>query len=146
MNDCVAEKLPFVLFIVDDDDVAVEGVMRSLAKSGIQCDTMVATDGLEALEILRGEHPEKTITGPFLVLLDLNMPRMDGFEFLDALRADKRLHQSVVFVLTTSSRDADRSRAYDGNIAGYMVKSAVGPQFSRLASFLARYADAVRLP
>lgn len=147
MNDSAQDSTPFVLLVVDDDDVAVEGVLRSLRKhSDVQCKTVIASDGQEALEILRGQHPEKSIDGPYLVLLDLNMPRMDGFEFLETVRADDSLRQAVIFVLTTSSRDADRTRAYEANIAGYMVKSVVGPQFSRLANFLSRYAEAVRLP
>lgn len=147
MSNSTQEPLPFALLIVDDDDVAVEGVMRSLRKHGdFRCQTIAAGDGQEALEILRGQHPDKSVNRPYLVLLDLNMPRMDGFEFLEAVRGDEALRQAVIFVLTTSSRDADRARAYEANIAGYMVKSAVGPQFSRLAQFLGRYADAVKLP
>lgn len=137
---------PCSVLLVDDDDVAIEGVMRSFRNHGITCPTVVATDGLEALEILRHQHPDKTISEPLVVLLDLNMPRMDGFEFLDALRADPHLKRTVVFVLTTSGREADRTRAYNGHIAGYMIKSAVGPQFSLLAEFLQKYTRSVTLP
>ncbi|WP_141289365.1 response regulator, partial [Ideonella azotifigens] len=80
------------------------------------------------------------------VLLDLNMPRMDGFEFLQQLRADPALCDEVVFVLTTSDADADRVRAYHENVAGYMVKALVGPQFAKLAQLLVSYRLAVRLP
>jgi len=74
------------------------------------------------------------------------MPRMNGFEFLQHLRADPNLHDEVVFVLTTSDADTDRTRAYHENIAGYMVKASVGPQFSKLAQLLQSYRSAVRLP
>ncbi len=145
MNEPMA--LPrFSVLLVDDDDVAIEGVLRSFRKHGIHCTTVVAMDGVEALDILRGRHDSKRIDGPLIVLLDLNMPRMDGFQFLEELRADARLRGTVVFVLTTSSRDADRNRAYNENVAGYMVKAAVGPQFSLLAGFLEKYATSVRLP
>jgi CheY-like chemotaxis protein len=136
----------FSVLLVDDDEVACEGVMRSLRKNDIHCQVVVAEDGLEALQILRQEHPAKSVQEPFLVLLDLNMPRMDGFEFLEAVRADPALREIVVFVLTTSGRDADRSRAYSENVAGYMVKSHVGPQFSLLAGFLEKYGQAVQFP
>lgn len=139
-------KAPFSVLLVDDDDVATEGVLRSFRKLGIQCNTVVAEDGLVALEILRNEHPTRRLTGPFLVLLDLNMPRMDGFQFLEVIRKDPALRQTVVFVLTTSARDTDRARAYNENVAGFMVKSAVGPQFSLLASFLDKYSASVYLP
>jgi CheY-like chemotaxis protein len=83
---------------------------------------------------------------PRVTLLDLNMPRMNGFEFLQHLRADPDLCDDVVFVLTTSDADTDRVRAYHEHIAGYMVKAAVGPQFSRLAQLLELYHRAIRLP
>jgi len=134
------------VLLVDDDDVATEGVLRSFKKLGIHCNTVIAEDGLVALEILRRQHPTRQLSGPFLVLLDLNMPRMDGFQFLEALRKDPLLKRTVVFVLTTSARDTDRARAYNENVAGFMVKSAVGPQFSLLASFLDKYSASVCLP
>ncbi|MBB2487596.1 response regulator [Mitsuaria sp. WAJ17] len=137
---------PFSVLLVDDDDVATEGVLRSFKKLSIHCNTVIAEDGLVALEILRNQHPTRRLSSPFLVLLDLNMPRMDGFQFLEVLRKDPVLKRTVVFVLTTSARDADRARAYNENVAGFMVKSAVGPQFALLASFLDKYSASVCLP
>jgi CheY-like chemotaxis protein len=128
----------FTVLLVDDDDVAAEAVVRGLRKHSMHCPIVIAEDGAAALQILRGTHVRK-ITKPYIVLLDLNMPRMNGIEFLRELRLDTALKGTVVFVLTTSGAEADRSRAYDQNIAGYMVKSAVGPQFSGLARFLTEY-------
>jgi CheY-like chemotaxis protein len=134
------------ILLVEDDDVAAEAVERSLRKHGLGLRLVWAPDGAAGLAILRGEHPEKRLTGPRIVLLDLNMPEMNGFEFLQALRGDDRLRNLVVFVLTTSDTECDRTRAYHEHIAGYMVKSAVGPQFSKLARLLAEYDASVRLP
>ncbi len=134
------------VLLVDDDDVAAEGVMRSLKKHNVDYTLVHAEDGQEALDIIRKKHPDKSITRPFLTLLDLNMPRMNGFEFLSTIRADPALQELVVFVLTTSSADADLNRAYQESIAGYMVKSCVGPQFSKLVNLLQTYGDAVSLP
>lgn len=134
------------ILLVDDDDVAAESVVRSLRKHAMDFPVVLARDGLEALEILRGDHADLTIEKPYLVLLDLNMPRMDGFEFLHEVRNDKKLRDSIIFVLTTSDADTDRARAYHENIAGYMVKSAVGPQFAKLASLLDNYRSTVSLP
>jgi CheY-like chemotaxis protein len=134
------------ILLVEDDDVAAESVMRSLRKIGMQFPVVWVEDGLAALRVLHGQDPARHIQRPLVVLLDLNMPRMNGFEFLQALRADPDLCDEVVFVLTTSDADTDRTRAYHEQIAGYMVKSAVGPQFSKLAQLLLSYASAVKLP
>jgi len=134
------------ILLVDDDDVAAEAVVRSLRKHALDFPITLARDGIEALEILRSTHTDLTIKKPYLILLDLNMPRMDGFEFLQEIRSDKSLHDSIVFVLTTSDFDSDKSRAYHENIAGYMVKSAVGPQFAKLAALLDNYRSTVALP
>lgn len=133
------------ILLVDDDDVARESVVRNLRKHEIEFPVVFAEDGAVALEILRGRH-ERTIGRPRIILLDLNMPRMNGFEFLQELRSDATLRNAIVFVLTTSSADEDRARAYQENIAGYMVKSAVGPQFAKLATLLRDYSSAVLMP
>ena len=137
---------PFSILLVDDDDVAAEAVVRGLAKNAMHCPITIAEDGSVALQILRGTHPTSVIVKPYVVLLDLNMPRMNGFEFLRELRMDKQLRNSVVFVLTTSSSPAERASAYEENIAGYIVKSGVGPQLSGLARFLIEYRSAILLP
>jgi CheY-like chemotaxis protein len=121
-------------------------VLRSLRRSPVPVDVVWVEDGQAAREVLRGEHGYQSISRPLIVLLDLNMPRMDGFEFLHALRTDQSLHDLVVFVLSTSEAETDRTRAYHENIAGYLVKSSVGTQFSRLARLLLTYQTAITLP
>ncbi len=120
--------------------------MRSFARNSLPVCTVCAEDGAEALAILRGKHATLKIRKPLLVLLDLNMPRMNGFEFLESLRADPALRETVVFVLTTSDSDTDRTRAYHESIAGYMVKSSAGPQFRHLISLMDAYNQTVSLP
>ena len=73
------------------------------------------------------------------------MPVMNGFEFLEHIRKDKKLNNTVVFILTTSNEDNDRTRAYHNNVAGYMVKHAIGPQFAKLATLMDAYIHAVEL-
>ncbi len=136
----------FSLLVVEDDDVAAEAVARGLNKHALRWPIVLAEDGIVALQVLRGMHPTLRIEKPSLVLLDLNMPRMNGIEFLQELRADPAIRGTVVFILTTSGANADRARAYDEFVAGYLVKSAVGPQFSHLAHFLTEYARAVLPP
>jgi CheY-like chemotaxis protein len=107
---------------------------------------MIAEDGSAALQILRGTHPTRQIAKPYLVLLDLNMPHMSGIEFLRELHSDDRLRGTVVFVLSASGSDSERARAYRECIAGYLVKSRLGPQLSGLARFLTEYRAVVSLP
>lgn len=140
------QTMACTVLVVDDDDVALEGVLRSFARNRVPCPQVTAGDGAEALAILQGRHPSKAVANPVIVLLDLNMPNMDGFQFLQTLRADPVLARTVVFILTTSAHDRDRARAYDEHVAGYMVKSAVGPQFSQLAQFISKYACTQNLP
>jgi CheY-like chemotaxis protein len=137
---------PFSILVIDDDDVAAEAVVRGLRKHELLCPIVLAEDGQIALEILHGQHATRHIAKPYLVLLDLNMPRMNGFEFLHALRADPELRATLVFVLSTSGSDIDRARAYDENIAGYMVKARLGPQLKGLADFLRDFSSIVLLP
>ncbi|KQV81190.1 response regulator [Rhizobacter sp. Root1221] len=140
------ETLNLNIVLVEDDDVAAESVMRGLTRSGVTAPVIWAPDGEMALRVLRGADPERRAQRPRVVLLDLNMPRMNGFEFLQHVRADPALRDDVVFVLTTSDADADRTRAYHENVAGYMVKASVGPQFAKLAQLLQSYRLAVRFP
>lgn len=133
------------VLLVDDDEIDIEGIRRSFAKFGPQTQLTVAKDGLEALTKLRGEGPER-IPRPNLILLDINMPRMTGLEFLRQVRNDDKLNDLVIFVLTTSSSQKDIYGAYDLNIAGYMLKSKVGDSFSRAVEFLHNYMQLVELP
>lgn len=133
------------VLLVEDDDVAAESVVRSLRKVSPEIPVTIAENGKKALDILLGKNSEKKFEPPYIVLLDLNMPVMNGFEFLEEVRNSEQLKDIVIFILTTSNEDSDRTKAYCHNVAGYMVKSAVGPQFSKLASLLDSYKNAVEL-
>ena len=126
------------ILVVDDDEIDRQAVFRGFAKADIDCQIEGATDGIEALEILRGEG-DSELEPPYVVLLDLNMPRMDGIGFLEELRADDKLRRTIVFVLSTSDSEEDQLRAYDQLIAGYIVKSSAGRDFRNLAEMIANY-------
>ena len=134
------------VLLVEDDDVAAEAVIRGLRRHAAGIEVTHAEDGAVALEILRGHHPTLRVAAPRLVLLDLNMPRMNGLEFLRELRSDPELRRTVVFVLTTSDIELDRRQAYEYCIAGYTVKARLGPQCSGLARFLLEYQELMLLP
>jgi CheY-like chemotaxis protein len=134
------------ILLVDDDQIDVAVVKDALEEHRIGNPVYVATDGVRALEMLRGlDHTHKVIT-PYLILLDLNMPRMNGIEFLRELRSDEKLRQSIVFVLTTSDDQRDVQAAYQYNVAGYVVKSRVGENFMNLISLLEEYKVLVQFP
>ena len=97
---------PRNILLVEDDEVDVMNVRRAFEKNHIANPLLVASNGLEALDKLRsGELPKNRR----LVLLDLNMPRMNGIEFLREVRSDPELHATPVVVLTTSNDESDKS-------------------------------------
>jgi CheY-like chemotaxis protein len=134
------------ILLVEDDEIDVMGVRRAFRKLKIANPLTVAHNGLEALRILRGEDGHEAPKRPYMVLLDLNLPRMNGIEFLTELRRDPELHSTIVFVLTTSKDDEDRFAAYELNVAGYMVKSKIGKDFMDLVSMLDHYWRVIEFP
>lgn len=137
---------PVELLVVDDDEVDVMAVERALRERQIANAIVVAEDGMEALEILRGEHASKSIGWPNIVLLDLNMPRMGGLEFLEEVRGDPKLSKLVIFVLTTSTDEQDIAAAYRQNIAGYITKNNAGEDFMGLVQLLRDYWTLIVFP
>lgn len=133
------------LIVIDDDDVDVESIVRSLNRNGIFGQITVFHDGLTALRALQGPESHALRTRPLLILLDLDLPRFNGIEFLDALRCDPQLQGTIVFVLTLSDRAEDRLAAYDRQVAGYMLKSNVGEDFSLLPRLLRSYSRLVSM-
>lgn len=129
------------ILIVDDDDVAIESFQRGVRHASLPFSVVEAEDALEAYAILKGIHPEKKIKDPFIVLLDINMPRMSGFEFLEVIRKDEKLCFSRVYILTTSDLPSDRERASTLDVVGYVTKSNVGVRFKNLLEDLIKFAD-----
>jgi CheY-like chemotaxis protein len=134
------------VLLVEDNEVDVEGVQRAFKRYKIRNPIIVARDGIEALDMLRGNGESVPIQRPYMVILDLNLPRMDGIEFLQELRRDPGLKDSIVFVLTTSQDRDDKLASYDLNVAGYMVKSRIGEGFLGLCEMLDCYWRVIELP
>ena len=114
---------PITILIVEDDDIDFLSIVRALAGLRISNPLRHAKDGVEALSILHGTDGKEKLEGRCIILLDLNMPRMNGFQFLEAIRADKGRTDSDVFVLTTSETDNDIVSAYELDVNGYIFKS-----------------------
>ncbi|MFT5292367.1 MAG: CheY-like chemotaxis protein [Planctomycetota bacterium] len=110
------------ILCVEDSDLDHECVERSLKKLKITNEIVRARDGEGALEIMRGNSTTDALCKPYVVLLDLNMPKMSGVEFLEEIRKDNSLRNTPVFVLTTSDHRRDVEAAYEQNICGYITK------------------------
>jgi CheY-like chemotaxis protein len=137
---------PVTILLVEDDKVDVMAVKRSFLDLKIANPVIEAANGIEALDWLRGENGREKIEPPCLVLLDLKMPMMGGLEFLDELRKDQALHRTVVFVMTTSTADEDRTRAYNRNVSGYVLKYRPGETFLEAIQMLEAYWRVVEFP
>jgi CheY-like chemotaxis protein len=134
------------VLLVEDDDIDRKVVRRTFARHKIANPIIEARDGVEALEMLRGTNGSLPLPRPHLVLLDLNMPRMNGVGLLEGIRKDDGLKDSIVFVLTTSREDQDRVQAYRLNVAGYMVKADAGADFINAVTMLDHYWRVVEFP
>jgi CheY-like chemotaxis protein len=131
------------ILCVDDDAVDVMNVQRAFQRANIANPLFIAGDGLEALAMLRGDAVPKQNR---LVLLDLNMPRMNGIEFLRELRADPALKGTSVVVLTTSNDTKDKVEAYNLNVAGYLTKPVTFANFVEVMATLNKYWMLVEMP
>jgi len=131
------------ILLVEDDEVDVMNVRRAFERNNVSNPLFVAGNGLEGLAMLRGDKLPKERR---LVLLDLNMPKMNGIEFLQALRADPELSATPVVVLTTSNDDQDKIDAYNLNVAGYLLKPVTFSNFCERMATLNKYWTLVEMP
>lgn len=131
------------ILLVEDDEVDVMNVRRAFERNNVSNPLFVAGNGLEALSMLRSDQIPKERR---LILLDLNMPKMNGIEFLQALRADPELSALPVVVLTTSNDDQDKIDAYNLNVAGYLLKPVTFSNFCDRMTTLNKYWTLVEMP
>ena len=113
------------ILLVEDDQVDVMTVKRAFEENNIANPLHITSNGEEALAYLRNEggfiDPQR-YPKPGIIILDLNMPVMNGIEFLKVVKADDDLRRIPVIILTTSSAEEDRVKCFDLNVAGYIVK------------------------
>ena len=141
------EQRPLNILLVEDDELDVMNVQRAFRKNNVSNPLFVASNGIEALEMLRGTGagPQMPSTRR-IILLDLNMPRMGGIEFLRELRADPALAPTTVIVLTTSDEERDKVEAYQLNVAGYILKPVTLAAFVEIMATLNKYWTVSELP
>ncbi len=137
---------PIKTLLVEDDEIDVEAIIRAFERQKIDTAFTIVGNGLEALNLMRSGYKDESFAWPYLILLDLNMPRMNGIEFLQAMRQDAQLHRSIVFVLTTSDRPEDKMAAYNAHVAGYFVKSQLGKEHLPVTKLIELYWQLVEFP
>ncbi|VEP11595.1 Response regulator containing a CheY-like receiver domain and an HTH DNA-binding domain [Hyella patelloides LEGE 07179] len=136
------------ILLVEDDEVDVMNVKRAFKKYKIGNPLYTAGNGLEALAMLQGQNGQlpQVPENRRLILLDLNMPKMNGLEFLNQLREDENLKRTPVIVLTTSDEDKDRIEAYNLNVAGYILKPVTFVNFAEVMIALNKYWTLCEMP
>lgn len=136
------------ILLVEDDEVDVMNVKRAFQRNRITNPLFVAGNGLEGLAMLRGQNADGDNVPDTrrIILLDINMPKMNGIEFLQELRKDAALAPTPVVVLTTSDEDQDRIEAYKLNVAGYILKPVTFSSFAEVMAALNRYWTLCEMP
>ena len=132
----------FPILLIEDDVVDVMALKRAFRDLKVAHPLLVAGNGEEALDRLN--DPQRPMPG--LILLDLNMPRMNGIDFLRVLKGDARLRRIPVVVLTTSKEQSDRAETFNLGIAGYMIKGIDYPEFIEVVRTIQTYWDTSELP
>jgi CheY-like chemotaxis protein len=130
------------VLLVEDDSVDAMTVKRALQDLGVKTLLVRSTNGEEALNYLRDDMNEK----PSIILLDLNMPKMNGIEFLRIVKSDEKLKTIPIIVLTTSKEDRDVVDSFELSVAGYMIKPVDYQQFVEAMRTLHSYWTLSRLP
>lgn len=139
------------IFLVDDDEtdvIAIQRALKTMVQKG-KFDLDIFRDGeavTERLEEISASDEEVENKVPDIMLLDLNMPKMGGFEVLDKIRNNHKFRPLVIFILSTSKNPQEIKRAYCKNVAGYLVKDEMGNRYEKLTQLLEKYSDTVALP
>ncbi len=131
------------ILLVDDDVVDVMAFKRAV-KNTLESpySIVVANDGVDALDILKSNK----ILKPFIIILDINMPKMNGIEFLRSLRGDEIYKDSIVFMFTTSTQEVDKKNAYAYNVAGYIAKADYKDSLKKVITLIETYCSIIYLP
>ena len=136
------------ILLVEDDEVDRMAVRRAFKELGVSPEIIETRDGEEAISLLEGRTDAPRPVSPYLILLDINMPRMTGHEFMEQLRASKdpTVANAVVFVLSTSAAEKDIKEAYARNVAGYLVKSDYLDGLKPVVQMIKTFGEVVQFP
>lgn len=128
--------------VVEDDLVDAMTIKRALREINFPNEVIIKENGEDALHFLQSEVTEL----PAMILLDLNMPRMNGIEFLKIIKNDDKLYTIPVVILTTSRSEQDKVESYKLGVAGYIVKSVNYQEFVKMVKTIKNYWDICELP
>ncbi|MBX3015641.1 MAG: response regulator [Caldilineaceae bacterium] len=135
---------PIQILLVEDDDVDATTIYRLLRPHAETLLITRVTDGQQALDCLHGTGGQQRLPRPYLILLDLQLPMLDGLAFLHELRADPQLQPSSVFVISASQAEADKAAAYRYGIVAYLAKESLrnrGDAFVQLVYWYSQIAE-----
>ena len=136
LNYTITERL---ILLVDDNPDDIMIAKKAFQKCQIRNKVYVTHDGEEAIQFLRKEGNYKDVLTSALVILDLNMPKVDGFEVLKTIKSDDELKSIPIIVLTSSERDEDIERAYKLGCNSFIVKPASFKNFVEAVMEIKRY-------
>lgn len=129
------------ILLVEDDEVDRMTVKRAVKKLKIPNELLTAENGEEALELL-----QDSTELPWFILLDINMPRMNGLELLKIMKSDERFKIIPVIMLTTSAQDEDRYQSFQNSVAGYVIKPVEFDDFVEAIDRIHKYWTIVDIP
>jgi CheY-like chemotaxis protein len=143
----MSDTRKLIILLVEDEPADAHLVRLAFEESKVLVDLHHVGDGVEAFTFLRHEGAYANVPRPDLILLDLNMPRMDGRQFLQKIKVDAALHSLPVVVLTTSDAERDLLDSYDHFAAGYIIKPVNVDTFIKIVRGIGDYwVSIVRLP
>lgn len=134
------------VLVVEDNPNDVAIIKRAMRKSDVKCDLYFARDGEEAMNFLYRQGEFTDAPRPDLILLDLNLPKINGLEVLTKIKEDEHLKRLPVIVLTISEREEDMVKAYDSGAASYMTKPVDSKDFERLIQTVQDYWRIAKIP
>lgn len=136
------------ILLVEDDEIDVMSVKRAFQQNKITNPLYITNHGEDALAFLRkeGKYIDSNHKRPNLILLDLNMPRMDGHEFLRVIKNDTNLREIPVVILTSSNLSEDIKKSYQNGVAGYLVKPVTFGNFAEMIRTLDLYWTVSEIP
>ncbi len=147
MKETIPNATPIELMLIDDDDKDIFLTRRAFKKANISSQIQIAKNGEEGLALLRREEPFQAAARPDLILLDLNMPRMTGYEFLEIVKSDDQFKSIPVIVMTNSQSDVDMIKSYENHANSFISKPIELEDFMNVIRAIEDYwFKAARLP